>query len=105
MPVLLGGEATRANVTPVEAHVDRDYDGTDDLAEAQRAKYDRVLNRAGITAGANVLEIGCGWGGFAEAATTVGASITGVTLAVDAGWLVQAPHAQYQLGNPIRDRE
>lgn len=33
------------------------------------------------------------------------ASITGVTLAVDAGWLVQAPHAQYQLGNPIRDRE
>ena len=57
------------------------YDGTDDLAEAQRAKYDRVLNRAGITAGANVLEIGCGWGGFAEAATTVGASITGVTIA------------------------
>ena len=57
------------------------YDGTDDLAEAQRAKYDRVLNRAGITAGANVLEIGCGWGGFAEAATAVGARITGVTIA------------------------
>ena len=31
------------------------------------------------------------------------ASITGVTLPVDAGWLVQAPYAQYQLGNPIRD--
>jgi NAD(P)-dependent dehydrogenase (short-subunit alcohol dehydrogenase family) len=30
------------------------------------------------------------------------ASITGVTLFVDAGWLVQAPHAQYLQGNPIR---
>jgi NAD(P)-dependent dehydrogenase (short-subunit alcohol dehydrogenase family) len=29
-------------------------------------------------------------------------SITGVTLPVDAGWLVQAPYAQYLRGNPIR---
>ncbi|GGF43984.1 short-chain dehydrogenase [Aliidongia dinghuensis] len=32
------------------------------------------------------------------------ASITGVTLPVDAGWLVQAPYAQYLQGNPIRPR-
>lgn len=31
------------------------------------------------------------------------ASITGVTLPVDAGWLVHAPYAQYLHGNPIRD--
>ncbi|UCI09623.1 SDR family NAD(P)-dependent oxidoreductase [Mesorhizobium sp. B1-1-8] len=30
------------------------------------------------------------------------ASITGVTLPIDAGWLVQAPYAQYLQGNPIR---
>ncbi len=30
------------------------------------------------------------------------ASITGVTLPVDAGWLVQAPYAHYQRGNPIK---
>ena len=30
------------------------------------------------------------------------ASITGVTLPVDAGWLVQASYAQYLQGNPIR---
>lgn len=30
-------------------------------------------------------------------------SITGVTLPVDAGWLVQAPYAHYLRGNPIRD--
>lgn len=29
-------------------------------------------------------------------------AITGVTLPVDAGWLVQAPYAQYLQGNPIR---
>ena len=31
------------------------------------------------------------------------ASITGVTLPVDAGWLVQAPYAHYLRGNPIRE--
>ena len=31
------------------------------------------------------------------------ASITGVTLPVDAGWLTQAPYAHYLRGNPIRD--
>lgn len=30
------------------------------------------------------------------------ASITGVTLPVDAGWLVQAPYAHYLRGNPIK---
>ncbi|MDO9418370.1 SDR family NAD(P)-dependent oxidoreductase [Pararhizobium sp.] len=30
------------------------------------------------------------------------AAITGVTLPVDAGWLVQAPYAHYLQGNPIR---
>ena len=57
------------------------YDGTDDLAEAQRAKYDRVLDRSGVGDGSAVLEIGCGWGGFAEAAAATGARITGVTIA------------------------
>lgn len=31
------------------------------------------------------------------------AAITGVTLPVDAGWLVQAPYASYLQGNPIRE--
>ncbi|QCO56437.1 SDR family oxidoreductase [Pseudorhodobacter turbinis] len=31
------------------------------------------------------------------------ASITGVTLPVDAGWLVQAPYAAYLQGNPIHE--
>jgi cyclopropane-fatty-acyl-phospholipid synthase len=38
------------------------------LVEAQHNKYDRILERLGDSG--RVLEIGCGWGGFAERAVT-----------------------------------
>jgi cyclopropane-fatty-acyl-phospholipid synthase len=38
--------------------------GETDLIRAQRRKYDRILGRIGDAE--QVLEIGCGWGGFAE---------------------------------------
>lgn len=50
------------------------------LESAQRAKYQRMLDRLGAQPGRRVLEIGCGWGGFAEAATRQGLNVTGVTL-------------------------
>ncbi len=51
------------------------------LADAQRRKYDRIIEKAGITADHHVLEIGCGWGGFAiHAAETTGCRVTGITL-------------------------
>ena len=51
------------------------------LARAQDAKYDRLLDRLGIEAGHRVLEVGCGWGGFAErAAATRGCRVDGVTI-------------------------
>lgn len=39
------------------------------LYEAQNNKYDRLLSRIGFTS-QSVLEIGCGWGGFAERTVT-----------------------------------
>ncbi len=51
------------------------------LAEAQRAKYRRLAAGVGLQRGQHVLEIGCGWGGFAVwAATELGCRVTGVTL-------------------------
>jgi cyclopropane-fatty-acyl-phospholipid synthase len=51
------------------------------LEEAQQIKYERLARWAGIREGDRVLEIGCGWGGFAEyAAGALGCSITGITL-------------------------
>jgi cyclopropane-fatty-acyl-phospholipid synthase len=51
-----------------------------DLATAQHAKYRRILRRLHADAGQSVLEIGCGWGGFAELAVADGLQVTGLTL-------------------------
>jgi cyclopropane-fatty-acyl-phospholipid synthase len=50
------------------------------LEQAQQAKYGRMLDRLGAREGQRVLEIGCGWGGMAEAAVARGLALTGVTL-------------------------
>jgi cyclopropane-fatty-acyl-phospholipid synthase len=51
------------------------------LADAQRAKYRRVAEGAGLTAGMHVLEIGSGWGGFAlYAAGELGCRVTSITI-------------------------
>ena len=51
------------------------------LQQAQLAKYRRILERLAPKPGARILEIGCGWGGFAElAARDFGCHVTGLTL-------------------------
>tara|TARA_R110002167_G_scaffold202616_1_gene406462 strand:+ start:64269 stop:65477 length:1209 start_codon:yes stop_codon:yes gene_type:complete len=52
-----------------------------DLAAAQTAKYKSMVDQMGVSAGDHVLEIGCGWGGFAEyAAKERGLRVTGLTI-------------------------
>jgi cyclopropane-fatty-acyl-phospholipid synthase len=51
------------------------------LEEAQRVKYDALCRRLRLNANDKVLEIGCGWGGFAEhAARNYGCHVTAVTI-------------------------
>lgn len=51
------------------------------LEEAQRAKLRRVCEKLELGPADHVLEIGCGWGGFAiHAAREVGCRVTGLTL-------------------------
>jgi cyclopropane-fatty-acyl-phospholipid synthase len=51
------------------------------LEDAQRNKYRRICEKLGLGPDDHVLEIGCGWGGFAmHAAATCGARVTGVTI-------------------------
>jgi cyclopropane-fatty-acyl-phospholipid synthase len=53
------------------------------LADGQVAKYRRVLDELQLDAGARILEIGCGWGGFAEMALGAGHAVTGLTLSTE----------------------
>jgi cyclopropane-fatty-acyl-phospholipid synthase len=51
------------------------------LADAQRRKYRTLADKAQLGPGDHVLEIGCGWGGFALlAARERGCRVTGITL-------------------------
>ncbi len=54
--------------------------GSLSLLDAQLAKYDRIIELAEIGRNARVLEIGCGWGGFAERVAQHGARVHGITL-------------------------
>lgn len=50
------------------------------LEQAQAAKYERILDRLDAKPNQRILEIGCGWGGFAEAAAKRGCYVTAITL-------------------------
>ncbi len=55
--------------------------GQESLEKAQIAKYESMIDQMGVKPGDHVLEIGCGWGGFAEyAAKERGLRVTGLTI-------------------------
>jgi len=58
-------------------------DSNQDLASAQHKKYQRLIDEMDLQAGQSVLEIGCGWGGFMEAALDKGATVKGLTLSTE----------------------
>jgi cyclopropane-fatty-acyl-phospholipid synthase len=55
-------------------------DLTRSLADAQSAKYARILRELDAQPGQHILEVGCGWGGFAEHAARAGCRVTGITI-------------------------
>jgi cyclopropane-fatty-acyl-phospholipid synthase len=55
--------------------------GQESTEKAQIAKYASMVDQMGVTPGDHILEIGCGWGGFAEyAAKERGLKVTGLTI-------------------------
>ena len=55
--------------------------GQEDMEKAQIAKYAAMVDQLEVSPGDHVLEIGCGWGGFAEyAAGERGLKVTGLTI-------------------------
>lgn len=65
------------------------------LEAAQREKYKSMVDEMGVQPGDHVLEIGCGWGGFAEyAAKERGLTVTGLTISEE-----QFKYAQQRIEN------
>jgi len=57
------------------------FDGTDDLNKAQEKKLDLICRKLQLQESDRVLDIGCGWGGFARfAAEKYGCPVTGISI-------------------------
>jgi cyclopropane-fatty-acyl-phospholipid synthase len=78
----LGNDFYKLWLDPSMSYSSAIYRDADDgsLQNAQHAKYRRILNCLKAAPGQSVLEVGCGWGGFAEMAVQEGLRTTGVTL-------------------------
>jgi cyclopropane-fatty-acyl-phospholipid synthase len=84
-----------------------DLDETTDLAgahlaEAQRRKIDRLLDRAGVSRGCRVLEIGTGWGELAIRAARRGATVHTVTISREQAALATRRIAEAGLAGQVR---
>jgi cyclopropane-fatty-acyl-phospholipid synthase len=64
------------------------------LTEAQNNKYKRILDELNPTEGESILEVGFGWGGFAEIALEQDCSVHGITLSNE-----QLEYSQKRLKN------
>jgi cyclopropane-fatty-acyl-phospholipid synthase len=75
---------------------------TDDLTTAQLNKYKRLAELADIQPGDRVLEIGCGWGGFAKFVSQhIGAHVTGITISEAQLAYAEASLAEAGLQNKV----
>jgi cyclopropane-fatty-acyl-phospholipid synthase len=74
------------------------FDGTDDLEQAEVIKLEMLCDKLELQPGDRLLDIGCGWGGFAKyAAATRGCEVTGISLSTE-----QINYArQYTRGLPV----
>src|SRR5688572_24623166 len=77
----LGNDFYRLWLDPSMTYSAARFDGADALEAAQREKYAALARLIALQPSHRLLEIGCGWGGFAEfAAKEVGARVTGITI-------------------------
>lgn len=77
------------------------FEGTGDLERAEEIKLELLCDKLELKRGDRLLDIGCGWGGFAKyAASTRGCEVTGISLSEE-----QIRYAtEYTRGLPVTIR-
>lgn len=77
----VGNDLYQAMLDPTMAYSCGYWKDTTELHQAQLNKLRIISEKAELKAGESVLEIGCGWGSFAElAAREYGVNVTGITI-------------------------
>lgn len=86
----LGNDLYRAMLDPTMAYSCGYWKNAKNLDEAQIAKYDLIARKLGLKTGMTLLDIGCGWGGFAKyVATNYGVKVTAITLSENQAMLAK----------------
>jgi cyclopropane-fatty-acyl-phospholipid synthase len=81
------------------------FDRADDLPAAQTRKYESLAERLQLAPGQRVLEIGCGWGGFAEfLAKRHAVNVVGLTISRGQHAFAQKRIAAAGLGDKVEIR-
>lgn len=76
-----------------------DGDPARSLEAAQHAKHQRIIDTLDLRPGMRVLEIGCGWGGFALHAARLGIQVHGLTISQEQHALATARIAEAGLSH------
>lgn len=79
----LGNDFYREWLDPTLTYSSALFSGGEPLEAAQQAKLDAILARTATRPGDTILEIGCGWGSFAETAARGGRRVHALTLAAE----------------------
>jgi cyclopropane-fatty-acyl-phospholipid synthase len=91
----IGNDLYRAMLGPRMVYTCAYWKNADNLDAAQEAKLDLVCRKIGARPGMRILDLGCGWGGFAAyAAEAYGATVVGYTVSREQWAWAQERHAK-----------
>ncbi len=77
----IGNDFYAAMLDPYKQYSCGYFEGTDDLAQAEKNKMELIARKLDLRPGDRVLDIGCGWGGLAKyLAETRGCHVTGLNI-------------------------
>ncbi len=80
----LGNDLFTEMLDPSMSYTSGYWRDAQDLAQAQQAKLQIICNKLELRPGQRVLDVGCGWGNFAEYATRhYGVSVVGLTVSTE----------------------